>query len=62
MYTPDTRNVQSATETNSDTMVYVHYTVHYYYTSKLILFLLILKTYLQKNNSSRFHLVFLEFM
>jgi hypothetical protein len=46
MYTSDTRNVQKVTETISVTMVYIHYTVRYYYTSKLILFLLILKTYL----------------
>jgi hypothetical protein len=52
MYTPDTRNVRRVNETNSVTIVYNHYTVRYYYTSKLILFLLILKTYLQKNNSS----------
>jgi len=53
MYTSVTRNVQKATETISVTMVYIHYTVHYYYyTSKSTLSILTLKTYLQKNNSS----------
>jgi len=46
MYTSDTRNVQRATETISVNTIYIHYTVRYYYTSKLILFLLIPKTYL----------------
>jgi hypothetical protein len=52
MYTSDTRNVQRAIETVSVTMVYIHYTFRYYYTAKLILSLLILKTYLQNNNGS----------